>query len=241
MSLATSPGPPDHVSHHHPTSPSTALPPPPPKHPLQTPLLLPPLRLPPLIPPPSLPLLPLHLSPPRPTPPNPIRCRSNQFDSPSHFLVYRHGTGQDSSSKTTPSLARENDAVGILHSTTPMVGQDFPWKTSHFLTDKNDVVGFPPGIFHGDFSHSRLLAIGRKIYVIGRTTMFEWTGNVAVKLPIFLEEKIHCDGGRREDFMWPAAPPACCWWRSTIWILIQGQVGGEQERKKFGISKYGFC
>ncbi|XP_058196331.1 F-box/kelch-repeat protein At5g26960 [Rhododendron vialii] len=109
------------------------------------------------------------------------------------FLVYRHSTAvKDSSSETAPSLAREDDAVGIFRAATHVIGQDSPWKTSHFLADRDDAVAFPPGIFDGGFSHSRVLAIGRKIYVIGRTATFElhtWTGNVAAKSPMIFPRK----------------------------------------------------
>uniref|UniRef100_A0A5B7C1C4 F-box domain-containing protein n=1 Tax=Davidia involucrata TaxID=16924 RepID=A0A5B7C1C4_DAVIN len=75
-----------------------------------------------------------------------------------------------------------------LYTASHRIGHDSSWKTASFLAD--EVIS--PGCFHGLFSHSRLSAIGRKLYIIGRTAMLRcdiWTGTVTAKSAMIFPRK----------------------------------------------------
>ncbi|PSR86758.1 F-box/kelch-repeat protein [Actinidia chinensis var. chinensis] len=77
-----------------------------------------------------------------------------------------------------------------LHTASHRIGHDSSWKTASFLPQDDFV--FSPGMFHALFSHSRLLAIDRKIYIIGRTAMIRcdtWTGTVGPKSAMIFPRK----------------------------------------------------
>ncbi|CAK9181113.1 unnamed protein product [Ilex paraguariensis] len=75
-----------------------------------------------------------------------------------------------------------------LYTASHRLGYDTSWKTASFLP--NDVVS--PGCFLSLFSHARLAAIGRSIYIIGRTAMLQcdtWTGTVTQKQAMLIQRK----------------------------------------------------
>ncbi|KAL3530148.1 hypothetical protein ACH5RR_009470 [Cinchona calisaya] len=67
---------------------------------------------------------------------------------------------------------------------------DSSWKVSSFLPS-NDAVSVH-GSLHSLFPHSRIAAIGRKIYIIGRTAMLRfdtWTGTLVPKAGMAVQRK----------------------------------------------------
>ncbi|KAA8544527.1 hypothetical protein F0562_022539 [Nyssa sinensis] len=75
-----------------------------------------------------------------------------------------------------------------LYTASHRISHDISWKTASFLAD--DIIS--SGCFHGLFSHSRLSAIGRKLYIIGRTAVLRcdtWTGTVTAKSAMIFPRK----------------------------------------------------
>lgn len=67
---------------------------------------------------------------------------------------------------------------------------DTSWRLSSFLPS-NDAVSLH-GSLHSLFSHSRVAAVGRKIYIIGRTAMLRldtWTGTLVSKPGMLVQRK----------------------------------------------------
>ncbi|XP_059664049.1 F-box/kelch-repeat protein At5g26960 [Cornus florida] len=72
-----------------------------------------------------------------------------------------------------------------LHTASHRIGHDASWKMASFTAE--DVL-----CFHHLFSHARLSAIGRHIYIIGRTAMLRcdtWTGTVTARSGMIFPRK----------------------------------------------------
>ncbi|XP_052184475.1 F-box/kelch-repeat protein At5g26960 [Diospyros lotus] len=111
-----------------------------------------------------------------------------------------------------------------LYTATLRLGYDASWKTAS-LAAENDVASLPE-IFHGLSMQARLAAIGRKIYIIGRTSMIRldtWTGTVAAKsATVFPRKKfaaaavggrVYVAGGAFRTSAVEEYDPSCDRWR----------------------------
>eukprot|EP00268_Persea_americana_P012489 TRINITY_DN15274_c0_g2_i1.p1 TRINITY_DN15274_c0_g2~~TRINITY_DN15274_c0_g2_i1.p1 ORF type:complete len:424 (+),score=-9.62 TRINITY_DN15274_c0_g2_i1:457-1728(+) len=120
-----------------------------------------------------------------------------------------------------------------IFSATHRVGSGVPWKISPFP----GIEALPPEIFDGSFSHARMLALGRQVYVIGRAATVRcdaWTGSVARRSPMLFPRKkfaaaavggrIYVSGGTARTAAVEEYDPAADAWR----------VVAESPRRRYG-------
>ncbi|XP_058079130.1 F-box/kelch-repeat protein At5g26960 [Magnolia sinica] len=111
-------------------------------------------------------------------------CRrwAHALDSPAfHDLRRTHGRIQH----TLYAVAVSD--FGVL-SATHRIGSDTSWTTAPFP----GIESLPPEIFDVSFSHMRMLALGRSIYVVGRnaTVRYDtWTGSATPGAPMLFPRK----------------------------------------------------